>query len=57
MTGANADQEFSTWAGSDKDAPAHLVPVGPPKQLEVNGAPVIEQSHEYVLKKKPGPDA
>ena len=27
------------------------------KQLEVNGAAVVEQSHEYVLKKKPEPDA
>ena len=55
MTGD--DRDFSTWAGSDKEAPEHLVPVSPPKQLEVNGAPVIEQSHEFVLKKKPAPDA
>jgi hypothetical protein len=27
------------------------------KRAEVNGAPVTEQSHEYVLKKKPAPDA
>ncbi len=27
------------------------------KQLEVNGAAVVEQSHEYVLKKKPESNA
>jgi hypothetical protein len=46
----------STWAGADKDAPAHLVPVAPPKRLEVNGAPIVEQSHEFVIR-NPRPNA
>ena len=29
----------------------------PARRLSVNGAPIIEQSHEYVLKKKPDPNA
>jgi hypothetical protein len=35
-----SDIGYSVWAGADKDAPAHLVPVSPPKVIEVNGAPL-----------------
>jgi hypothetical protein len=47
---------WSVWVGADKEAPAQLVPVSPPARLEVNGAPVVEQSHEFVIRKQ-RPDA
>jgi hypothetical protein len=50
------DRGSSVWVGADTEAPAQLVPASPPKRLEVNGAPVIEQPHEFVIR-KPHPDA
>ena len=44
--------EFSLWSGHNLDAPAHLVAVSPPKRLEVNGAPVVEETHEHVVGKR-----
>ena len=57
MSGKDTSGEFAAWFGPNSGAAAHLVPANPPKSLEVNGAPVVEQSHEYVLKKKPRPNA
>jgi hypothetical protein len=47
------EDEFSIWSGQDKDLPAHLIPVAPPRQLQSNGAPVVEQSHEFVISELP----
>lgn len=57
MSDNDRPNELSVWAGHDKDAPAHLVSATPPRPLKVNGAPITEQSHEHVLKKKPNPNA
>ncbi len=33
------------------------IAIPPDDALQVNGAPIIEQSHEYVIRKKPRPNA
>jgi hypothetical protein len=43
--------EDSTWAGTEIGANAYLVPAAPPQRVEIGGAPVSEQSHEYVIRK------
>ena len=48
------DRDFSTWTGTDAELPAELVPVNPPGRLEASGAPIVEQSHEYVIPKRNG---
>ena len=48
--------QFSTWTGAQMDAPAKLIPIEPPKRPEVNGAPIHEQSHEFVIKKNDAED-
>ena len=57
MTKPNNSGENSAWAGISGGLNAHLVAADPPKRLEVGGSPVTEQSHEYVISKKPGSDA
>ena len=57
MTKPNNSGENSAWAGISAGVNAHLVPAAPPERLEVGGAPVTEQSHEYVIRKKPRSDA
>ena len=42
---------LSIWAGHDKEDAAHPIPAAPPKDLTVNGSPVVDQSHEYVIRK------
>ena len=49
------DQEdFSIWTGTVGEHPVALVPVNPPRRLEASGAPIVEQSHEYVIPKRDG---
>ena len=48
--GGDCGDVFSAWSRGGVAADgAALVRGTPPKRLEINGAPVIEQSHQYVL--------
>jgi hypothetical protein len=49
-----AGAENGIGYNSDGLGPFHPDPA---KRLSVNGAPIIEQSHEYVIPKKPKPNA
>ena len=51
MNGKGTAGEFSIWTGHNKEDAAHLAPVAPPRHLEINGSPIVEQSHEYVIRK------
>ena len=44
-------EDLYVWAPVDSAENAHLVFAGAPRRLEVNGAPIAEQSHEYVMRK------
>lgn len=56
MTEKKKGGEDSAWGGTNEGVNAHLVSATPPKRLEIGGAPVSEQSHEYVIRKRK-PDA
>ncbi len=50
-------REDSAWAGTDQGVNAHLAPAAPPSRVQIGGAPIVEQSHEYVIRKKPDRNA
>ena len=56
MVDVNRDRrdtrDFSAWTGGISYGAAELVPANPPKRLEASGAPIVEQSHEYVIPKR-----
>ena len=41
----------SVWAPLHSGEDMHLISAGAPQRVEINGAPVTEQFHEYVLRK------
>ena len=52
--GGRVKEDLSIWTGMVGDQPVALVPVNPPRRLEASGAPIVEQSHEYVIPKRDG---
>jgi hypothetical protein len=54
MSSEPRPDEFSAWAGADVDANAHLVRARPPRRVEIGGAPVADQSHEFVIGNRSG---
>ena len=56
MSRKKQGREFSAWAGTNQGVNAHLAPAEPPEEVEIGGSPVIDQSHEYVIRRN-APDS